>query len=302
MTSNPTQIVIIAFGLLFVITNTLALGLRLQIGQMLTDFFQNWKLAAWVITDQFRHPPSTDHRLRRTRSHSLGHQDRVLYRRAGGGCAIRSHAHPLSQGQRRNVHNSVCGLGRGDHHRRASRAVSYRLCCGSRGAVHPDLGCRLAASPLHTPTPVHRVSIRLRYPDAAVNGARPLQIIAIACLLVYTNIFIVSDWSLFVNAWESGAYIASFAVPILGIAFGSIISWKNVENRHASVITTAQRSISGAIIVTIYNYPQPLANVSVTIINSCGIIILLLLSLEWGRAQAQKGAVADTSVVTEQVS
>ena len=32
MTSNPTQIIIIAFGLLFVITNTLALGLRLQIG------------------------------------------------------------------------------------------------------------------------------------------------------------------------------------------------------------------------------------------------------------------------------
>ena len=145
-------------------------------------------------------------------------------------------------------------------------------------------------------------AIRLRYPDAAVNGARPLQIIAIACLLMYTNIFIVSDWNLFVNAWESGAYIASFAVPILGIAFGSIISWKNVENRHASVITTAQRSISGAIIVTIYNYPQPLANVSVTIINSFGIIILLILSLEWGRAQARKGAVADTKVATDQVS
>jgi len=111
-------------------------------------------------------------------------------------------------------------------------------------------------------------AIRLRYPDAAVRGARPLQIISIACLLLYADIFLVSQWNLFVNAWESGAYIASFAVPILGIAFGSIISLKNVENRHASVITTAQRSISGAIIVTIFNYTQPLANVSVTIINS----------------------------------
>jgi len=144
--------------------------------------------------------------------------------------------------------------------------------------------------------------VRLRYPDAAVRAARPLQIIAIACLLLYADIFLVSQWNLFVNAWESGAYIAAFAVPILGIAFGSIISLKNVENRHASVITTAQRSISGAIIVTIFNYTQPLANVSVTIINSFGIIILLILSLEWGRAQARKGGVADTVVATESAS
>ena len=91
-------------------------------------------------------------------------------------------------------------------------------------------------------------------------------------------------------------------MPILGIAFGSIISLKDVETRHASVLSTAQRSISGAIVVTIFNYPQPLANVSVTIINFVGILILLVLSLEWGRAQARKGAVADTKVATEQVS
>jgi BASS family bile acid:Na+ symporter len=109
-----------------------------------------------------------------------------------------------------------------------------------------------------------------------------------------------SDWNLFVNAWESGAYIAAIAVPILGIVFGSVISWKDVGTRHACAITTAQRSITGAIILTIFNYTQPLANVSVTIINSFGILILLLLSMEWGRrAQAHKGAVADTVVASE---
>ena len=78
------------------------------------------------------------------------------------------------------------------------------------------------------------------------------------------------------------------AVPILGIALGSLISRKSVGARHASVITTAQRSIGGAIIVTIFNYPQPLANVAVTIINVIGITILLLLSLEWGRRGSAK--------------
>ena len=156
---SPTTVntMIIAFGLLFVSTNSLGLGLRVQVGQIAWTFFSALEAGRVGITDQFRHPPGTDHRLRSTRSHPLGHQDRVLYRRAGGGNAIRSFAHPLSQGQRRHGHESVCSLDRGYHHRRASRAVSYRLCCGARGAVHTDLGCRMAASRLPAGTPVHRV-------------------------------------------------------------------------------------------------------------------------------------------------
>jgi BASS family bile acid:Na+ symporter len=61
---------------------------------------------------------------------------------------------------------------------------------------------------------------------------------------------------------------------------GSVISPRNTGARHASVITTAQRSITGAIVVTIFGYTQPLANVSVTVINTVGILLLLLLALE----------------------
>jgi len=38
MPANATQTVIIAFGLLFVIMNSLGLGLSLKVGQMLADF------------------------------------------------------------------------------------------------------------------------------------------------------------------------------------------------------------------------------------------------------------------------
>ena len=93
--------------------------------------------------------------------------------------------------------------------------------------------------------------VRLRYPDEAAKGERPVQLIAIVALLLYVNVFITSSLSLFANAWGSGTYLAAIVVPILGIALGSLISRKNVENRRASVITTAQRSISGAIVVTI---------------------------------------------------
>ena len=299
MTSNPTQIMIIAFGLLFVITNTLALGLRLQIGQMLTDFFQNWKLAAWVLLINFVVLPALI--IGFAALVPIPSDIKIGY------CIV-----ALAAGA--PFAPMLTRLARGNVEMSTTLFVVL--------VVVTIIAVPLALSPIVSALvpgvpyiPIWDVAwplllfillplfigcaIRLRYPDAAVNGARPLQIIAIACLLFYTNIFLVSSWNLFVSAWESGAYIASFAVPILGIAFGSIISWKNVENRHASVITTAQRSISGAIIVTIFNYTQPLANVSVTIINSFGIIILLLLSLEWGRAQARKGAVADTVVASE---
>ena len=53
MPANATQTVIIAFGLLFVIMNSLGLGLSLKVGQMLADFFRQRKLAAWVLLINF---------------------------------------------------------------------------------------------------------------------------------------------------------------------------------------------------------------------------------------------------------
>ena len=127
--------------------------------------------------------------------------------------------------------------------------------------------------------------LRVRYP-AAEGGQRPLQLISLTCLLLYANVFIVSNLHGFASAWGSGTYAAAVAVPILGIVLGGLISRKSVETRRASLITTTQRSISGAIVVTIFNYPQPLANVAVTIIDTIGITILVVLSLEWGRGSA----------------
>src|ERR671923_728823 len=53
MTSHEIVTVINAFGLLFVITNSFALGLRLQIGQILAHFFQDWQLAVRVLIINF---------------------------------------------------------------------------------------------------------------------------------------------------------------------------------------------------------------------------------------------------------
>ena len=50
---STTQIMITAFGLLFVIGNSLGLGLTLKIGRKLSDFFRHWHLAARVLLINF---------------------------------------------------------------------------------------------------------------------------------------------------------------------------------------------------------------------------------------------------------
>ena len=50
---STTQIMITAFGLLFVIGNSLGLGMNLPIGQMLAEFFRHWQFAARVLLINF---------------------------------------------------------------------------------------------------------------------------------------------------------------------------------------------------------------------------------------------------------
>jgi BASS family bile acid:Na+ symporter len=283
-----------------VITNSLALGLRLHIGQILAHFFQNWKLAVWVLLVNFVILPALIIGFAALVPIPSDIKIGYCIVALAAGAPFAPMLTRLAKG---NVDMSTTLF-----------VVMVVVTVIAVPFVLPLVVSAVVPSVQHIavwdvawPLLVFVIIplligclIRLRYEEVAASWVRTLLIISITGLLLYTNLFLYSDWNLFVNAWESGAYIAAIAVPILGIVFGSVISWKDVGTRHACAITTAQRSITGAIILTIFNYTQPLANVSVTIINSFGILILLLLSMEWGRrAQAQKGAVADTVVASE---
>ena len=284
---TTTQIMITAFGLLFVMGNSLGLGLRLQVGHMLVEHFRHWQLAARVLLINFVILPAL----------IIGYAA-IVHIPADikiGYCIV-----ALAAGA--PFAPMLTGLAKGDVP--LSTTLFVVLTVGTVVVVPFALSPAVSA----VAPEVHRIPIwdmawpllvflllplligcllRLRYP-AAEHGERPLQLISLTCLLLYANVFIVSNWNSFVSAWGTGTYIAAVAVPILGIALGRLISRTNVGARRASVITTTQRSISGAIVVTIFAYPQPQANVAVTIINTIGITILLVLSLEWGRQSVTK--------------
>jgi bile acid:Na+ symporter, BASS family len=282
---STTQIMITAFGLLFVIGNSLGLGLTLQIGRMLSDFFRRWHLAARVLLINFVILPALIIGFA-----ALVHIPADI---KIGYCIV-----ALAAGA--PFAPMLTRLAKGDV--AMSTTLFVVLIVGTAVVVPLALSPTVSALvPAIPRIPIWSVAwpllvflllpvfigcvLRVRYP-AAAGGERPLQLISLTCLLLYANVFIVSNWNSFVSAWGSGTYGAAVAVPILGIVLGSLISRKSVGARRASVITTTQRSISGAIVVTVFNYPQPLANVAVTIINTIGITILVVLSLEWGRGSA----------------
>lgn len=290
MNDSSVNTIIIAFGMLFVIANALALGMRVHIGQVLAGFVKNWRLAVLVLVINFVVLPALI--IGFAALVDIPADIKIGY------CIV-----ALAAGA--PFAPLLTRLAKGDT--AMSTTLFVALVVGTVIVVP------LALSPLVTlvvPSVPHVPGwdvawpllaflaaplalgcvVRLRYPELAKAAAKGLQLISIAALLLYVNVFITAYWKLFEQAWGSGGYWAAFAVPILGILLGSLVAMRKRDTRHASVITTAQRSISGAIIVTVFNCPQPLANVSVTIINTIGILILLVLSLEWGRASRRSAA------------
>ncbi len=295
MPRSETLTVINSFGLLFVITNSLTLGLRLQIGHILAHFLQRWQLAGRVLVINFVILPALI--IGFAAVAPINADIKIGY------CIV-----ALAAGA--PFAPAITRLARGDVAMSTALVLVMVVVTVivmpfvlplTVSAVVPgveQVGTWDVAWPLLAfviaPLLVG-CFMRLRHEEVASSWVRPLMIIEITCLLLYTNLFIYAFTSQFVSVWWR-AYLAAIAVPILGIAFGSVISIRDAGSRHACVITTAQRSITAGIIVTVFNYTQPLANVSVTIINTVGIVILLVLAIEWGRARVHRRPAATNSI------
>ncbi|MCE0764413.1 bile acid:sodium symporter [Pseudonocardia kujensis] len=286
MPSNELLTVINSFGLLFAILNSFTLGLRLPIFRILEHFFQNWRLATRVLLINFVVLPALV--IGFATIAPINPDIKI------GFCIV-----ALAAGA--PFAPAITRLARGD----VAMSTALLLVMVLATVIVVSLVLPLAVSAvvpgvghvriwdvawpllafLVAPLLIGCV-MRLRYEEAVSSWVSPLLIIQIVCLVLYVNLFIFAFTSLFRDVWW-GAYVAAIAVPVLGIALGSVISIRGAATRHASIITTAQRSITGGIIVTVFNYTQPLANVSVTVINTIGIVILVILAFEWRRTRSR---------------
>jgi BASS family bile acid:Na+ symporter len=112
------------------------------------------------------------------------------------------------------------------------------------------------------------------------------------------NFTLLVYWNLFVQTWGTGSYIAAIAGPFIGLGCGylavSILRVKDVRIRHAAETTTAIRNIGPMLLVTIFPLvAYPLVAVSITILNTIGIVIVLLFALAWRRTASPPDTTVD---------
>ncbi len=142
---------------------------------------------------------------------------------------------------------------------------------------------------------------RIWWPDLTPPLARWVVRVAILCLLFNLNFTLVAYWNQFVQTWGTESYIAAVAGPFIGLGCGyllvSILRVKDVGIRHATEATTAVRNISPMLLMMIFPFAgDPLVTVSITILNTIGIVTVLLFVLMWRRAASP----SDTHATTNQ--
>lgn len=130
---------------------------------------------------------------------------------------------------------------------------------------------------------------RLWWPDLTQSLERWTVRVAILCLLLNLNFTLFVYWGLFVQTWGTGSYLAALAGPFIGLGCGYLlvtgVRIKNVGIRHAAEITTAVRNIAPMLMMMIFPFvAYPLVTVSITILNTIGIVTVLLFVLVWRRS------------------
>jgi BASS family bile acid:Na+ symporter len=142
---------------------------------------------------------------------------------------------------------------------------------------------------------------RIWWPDLTPPLERWVVRVAILCLLFNLNFTLVAYWNQFVQTWGTESYIGALAGPFIGLGCGyllvSTLRAKDVGVRHATEVTTAVRNIAPMLLMMIFPFAaDPLVTVSITILNTVGLVIVLLFVLMWRRAASS----SDTHATTNQ--
>ena len=302
MTQSSEAILINGFGVLFVIFNSFGLGLRLPIGRLLGQVAVHWKIAVWALVINFVIIPLLFIGYLLTIASSIPGEIKV------GFCvAALSAGMPFAP--------LLARLAKAD----VSIATTLLVVLTVATIVALPLGLPLAidAVDAQLKTSVWDVAwplllflllplvlgcgFRVWWPDLTPPLERWVVRVAILCLLFNLNFTLVAYWDLFVQEWGTESYIAAIAGPFIGLGCGyllvSSLRVKDVGIRHATEVTTAVRNIAPMLLMMIFPFgADPLVTVSITILNTIGIVTVLLFVLMWRRAASP----SDTHATTNQ--
>jgi BASS family bile acid:Na+ symporter len=291
VTTQPSETILInGFGVLFVVFNALSLGLRLPVGKLLTQAFDHWKILALALVVNFVIIPLLFIGYLLTIADSIPGQIKVGFCISALSAGM-PFAPILAQLAKANVSVATTML--------------VVLTLGTVVALPVGLPFAIDAVDSQLKTSAWDVAwpllLFLLLPVALGCGFRiwwadltpPLEQwcvrIAILSLLLNLNFTLYAYWSLFVKTWGTESYIAALAGPFIGLGCGYLLVSRlrvtDVGIRHAAETTTAVRNIAPMLLMMIFPFVSyPLVTVSITILNSVGLVIVLVFVLMWRRA------------------
>ena len=302
MTQSSESVLINGFGVLFVILNSFGLGLRLPVGKLLAEAAAHWKIAVWALVINFVIIPLLFIGYLLTIASSIPGEIKVGFCVAAL-CAGMPFAPLLARLAKADVSIATTLL--------------VVLTAGTLIALplglaigHTGRGTFLVTSVWDVAWPlllflllpvVLGCGFRVWWPDLTPPLERWVVRVAILCLLFNVNFTLVAYWDLFTQTWGTESYIAALAGPFIGLGCGYLLvsglRVKDMGIRHAIEVTTAIRNISPMLLMMIYPFAaDPLVTVSITILNTIGIVTVLLFVLMWRRAASP----SDTHATTNQ--
>ena len=296
MTQSSEVVLINGFGVLFVIFNSFGLGLRLPIGRLLRQVAAHWKIAVWALVINFVIIPLLFIGYLLTIASSIPGEIKVGFCVAAL-CAGMPFAPLLTRLAKADV-----GI---------STTLLVVLTVATVIALPLGLPLAVDAVDAQLKTSVWDVAwplllflllplilgccFRVWWPDLTAGLAKWVVRVAILCLLFNLNFSLVAYWDLFVQEWGTESYIAAIAGPFIGLGCGyllvSSLRVKDVRVRHATEVTTAVRNIAPMLLMMIFPFgADPLVTVSITILNTVGILVVVLFVLMWRRAASRSDA------------
>ncbi|MFI8527772.1 bile acid:sodium symporter family protein [Promicromonospora sukumoe] len=291
MVDQSAQSVLInGFGVLFVVLNSFGLGLRLPVGRLLAEAFAHWKIAVWVLVINFVVIPLLFVGYLLTVADAVPAEVKV------GFCvAALSAGMPFAP--------LLAKLAKADVEMSTTLLVVLTVATViALPLVLPlavdavDAGLTASTWDLAWPLLLFLVlpvalgcAFRVWWADLTPSLEGWVVRVAVLCLLLNINFTMYVYWDLFVQTWGTGTYLAALAGPFIGLGAGyvlvSALRVRDVGIRHAAETTTAVRNIAPMLLMMIFPFvAYPLVTVSITVLNTIGIVVVVLFALGWRRA------------------
>jgi BASS family bile acid:Na+ symporter len=110
-------------------------------------------------------------------------------------------------------------------------------------------------------------------------------------LIVLLFLFFAVYWNDIASTFGTGAIGFSIFFVIFALVAGYFAGGRDKSSKRVLGIGTAQRNIAAGILIAGVNFAdRPMVGVTILIVSLASLVLLMIISGEWGRKSAKDGA------------